>query len=212
MDVTPDTLARAFAGQGSVLVGIVARIDDLSVPTRLGGWTARVLVGHVSATIEVLWRWQGQAPPDSPELDAVSWWTPTAASADVIDQFAVAYAAKRTDDDLRAGLEAALERGRVVVADTEPSATVLLPATVVSARFDQFVMTRLVEMVVHGLDLAAAGGLDATADPDALGIVAAILDERLDGPRPADLTDDLAWVEAATGRTDHADERLPILV
>ena len=31
------------------------------------------------------------------------------------------------------------------------------------------------------------------------------------GTRPPDLVDDLAWVHAASGRADHADNRLPLI-
>jgi hypothetical protein len=31
------------------------------------------------------------------------------------------------------------------------------------------------------------------------------------GSRPADLSDDLAWIMAASGRADHGDNRLPLI-
>jgi hypothetical protein len=37
-----------------------------------------------------------------------------------------------------------------------------------------------------------------------------VLDTLLEGPRPADLGDEVAWIEAATGRSIHKDERLPV--
>jgi hypothetical protein len=44
---------------------------------------------------------------------------------------------------------------------------------------------------------------------------AAILDELLTrrtvAGRPADLTDDMAWVRAASGRSPHPDPRLPLI-
>lgn len=212
MQLDHGQLVRAFAGQADVIRAIVDGSDDLAVPTRLTGWSVRILVGHITSAVEALWRWQAPAPDGATELDAVAYWTAVATAADVNDHWATAYAGKRSDAELRAGLAAALERGATVVAETEPWSTVVLPASAVAAAFDQFVATRLVELVVHGLDLVAAGGADVAPDPDALGIVAAILDARLRGDRPHDLTDEVAWVEAACGRTDHADERLPVLV
>lgn len=82
-------------------------------------------------------------------------------------------------------------------------------------RLDEFVATRLVETVVHGLDLTDALGIPPLAMPKATPMAAEILDEvlarvRVPG-RPADLVDDdLAFIRAASGRGEHPDPRLPI--
>jgi hypothetical protein len=82
-------------------------------------------------------------------------------------------------------------------------------------RLGEFVPSRMVEAVVHGLDLTDALGQDPIATPEGVAMTAALLDEllaRLTVPgRPADLTEDLAWVRAASGRTPHSDPRLPLL-
>jgi uncharacterized protein (TIGR03083 family) len=82
-------------------------------------------------------------------------------------------------------------------------------------RLGEFVPSRMVEAVVHGLDLTDALGHDPVATPAGVAMTAAIFDEllaRMTVPgRPAGLTDDLAWVRAASGRTAHSDPRLPLL-
>jgi Mycothiol maleylpyruvate isomerase N-terminal domain len=82
-------------------------------------------------------------------------------------------------------------------------------------RLGEFVPSRMVEAVVHGLDLTDALGQDPIATPEGVAMTAALLDEllaRLTVPgRPADLTEDLAWIRAASGRTPHSDPRLPLL-
>jgi uncharacterized protein (TIGR03083 family) len=82
-------------------------------------------------------------------------------------------------------------------------------------RLGEFVPSRMVEAVVHGLDLTDALGHDPVVTPKGVAMTAAIFDEllaRLTVPgRPAGLTDDLAWVRAASGRTAHSDPRLPLL-
>ena len=82
-------------------------------------------------------------------------------------------------------------------------------------RLGEFVPSRMVEAVVHGLDLTDALGQDPIATPEGVAMTAALFDEllaRLTVPgRPADLTEDLAWVRAASGRAPHADPRLPLL-
>jgi len=79
----------------------------------------------------------------------------------------------------------------------------------------EFVPSRMVEAVVHGLDLTDALGQEPIATPEGVSVTAAIFDEllaRITVPgRPADLTDDMAWVRAASGRAPHPDPRLPLL-
>jgi hypothetical protein len=82
-------------------------------------------------------------------------------------------------------------------------------------RIDEFVTSRIVEAVVHGLDLTDALGGPSIATPAGLTVTAGILDDllarRTVAGRPADLTDDLAWVRAASGRAEHPDPRLPLI-
>jgi hypothetical protein len=79
----------------------------------------------------------------------------------------------------------------------------------------EFVPSRVVEAVVHGLDLTDALGQGSMATPAGITMTAAILDEliarRYVPGRPAGLTDDLAWVRAASGRAPHDDPRLPLI-
>jgi hypothetical protein len=79
----------------------------------------------------------------------------------------------------------------------------------------EFVPSRIVEAVVHGFDLTDALGRETIARPEAVAVTAGILDEllarRTVAGRPADLTDDLAWVRAASGRAPHDDPRLPLI-
>jgi hypothetical protein len=82
-------------------------------------------------------------------------------------------------------------------------------------RLGEFVPSRVVEAVVHGMDLTDALGQDTIATPEGVAMTAAIFDDligrRTVPGRPADLTDDLSWVRAASGRAPHADPRLPLV-
>lgn len=80
----------------------------------------------------------------------------------------------------------------------------------------EFVPSRVVEAVVHGLDLTDPLGMDPIATPDGIAIAAEILDEllarRTVAGRPGDLADDdFAWIRAASGRGEHPDPRLPVI-
>jgi hypothetical protein len=82
-------------------------------------------------------------------------------------------------------------------------------------RLDEFVPSRIVEAVVHGIDLTEALGRPTIATPEGVAVTAGILDDllarRTVAGRPADLADDLSWVRAASGRTPHPDPRLPLI-
>jgi hypothetical protein len=82
-------------------------------------------------------------------------------------------------------------------------------------RLDEFVPSRIVEAVVHGMDLTDALGRPSIATAEGIATTGAILDEllarRTVAGRPADLADDTAWVRAASGRTEHPDPRLPLI-
>ena len=83
-------------------------------------------------------------------------------------------------------------------------------------RLDEFMATRTVEAVVHGLDLTDALGRPPLSMPKAVPIAAAMLEEVLArtkvAGRPADLVDDdLAFIRAASGRGEHSDPRLPVV-
>jgi hypothetical protein len=82
-------------------------------------------------------------------------------------------------------------------------------------RLGEFVPSRVVEAVVHGLDITDALGHGPIATPEGVAMTAAIFDEliarRTVPGRPADLADDMAWVRAASGRAPHADPRLPLI-
>jgi len=83
-------------------------------------------------------------------------------------------------------------------------------------RLDEFVPSRVVEAVVHGIDLTDALGRDRLATDEAVAITADILDEllarRTVPGRPADLqSNDWEWIRAASGRSEHPDPRLPLI-
>ena len=102
-----------------------------------------------------------------------------------------------------------IEECRAVPADT------VGPGYFAPMRVDEFVASRVVEAVVHGLDLTLTLNRDPIATPEGLALTAAILDDLLArrtlGRRPADLADDLLWVLAASGRDEHPDNRLPLI-
>jgi len=114
-------------------------------------------------------------------------------------------------DVLAATFDKTVEGARSMAPDT------VGPGYYALMRLDEFVASRVVEAVVHGLDLTDALGREPMCTPEGVGVTASILDEllarRTVAGRPADLTgDDLAWVRAASGRGPaHPDPRLPLI-
>jgi hypothetical protein len=106
--------------------------------------------------------------------------------------------------------EKTLEAARTTPPDTVGSGYYAL------MRLDDFVASRIVEAVVHGMDLTDAVNRPPLDTPKATAQTASILDEllarRTVAGRPADLrSDDLAFIRAASGRGDHPDPRFPLL-
>ncbi|MCO5317354.1 MAG: maleylpyruvate isomerase N-terminal domain-containing protein [Microthrixaceae bacterium] len=209
MDFEFEQLRAAFGEQSTTFVDLVHNTRDLSTPTALEGWDCAVLIGHVSTAVEALTRWQADPPPDAPEIDAVAWWD--GVDPGMNDTFSHRYAAKRSHEQLRELIGSAVQQAKEMLPTMKPGATLVAPGGIAWTRFDQGLATRVVELTVHGLDLAAATGSTTAMSPRALAVTGQILDQRLNGTRPAELDDNGRWVAAATGREPHSDSRLPVI-
>ncbi|MFJ9522392.1 sterol carrier family protein [Kitasatospora sp. NPDC101801] len=238
----PAKVRSALAGQTEALRGAVhelcAHPDAASLfdrPTRLGDWRVRQLIAHLGFCLDWLPRHLDEPVPDGAPLSLVQWVGATRTAAAAIDAavrehaegaFAGSPAEVAEEFDLACDqLLAALERPEV--AD---------PARRFVIRFGpilltDFLVTRLVETVVHADDLAAALELAAFPhDRQALAAVTRLLADAfadqvpggavelrippyavvqaVPGPRhtrgtPPNVveTDPLTWLRLATGRT-----------
>lgn len=74
----------------------------------------------------------------------------------------------------------------------------------------EYTATRVLEAVVHHMDVRRALDLPPDPDPDAADIVVEILEGLLGEPRPRNLGRD-RFILAATGRIPHDDARFPVL-
>jgi uncharacterized protein (TIGR03083 family) len=77
-------------------------------------------------------------------------------------------------------------------------------------RLDEYVATRVLEVVVHHMDVRAALDLPPVATPPAARITMEILEGLLGEPRPRNLGR-TRFILAATGRTPSDDPRFPVL-
>src|SRR5262245_2721252 len=178
-------------------------------------WTLKSLVAHIDISIGLTGGLLASIEDGRPGRDRVSFFiADRSVVAPAVYSYANALAAEHTSDSLMARL------GQTFT-DTVDGARQHSPDTIGSGyfalmRLDEWIPTRTVEAVVHGIDVADALGKPASAPGPRLQatphLLDAVLVRRTRAGRPADLLEDgLAWVRAASGRGRHDDPRLPLL-
>jgi hypothetical protein len=178
-------------------------------------WTLFELAGHFDISIGLTVMLMAEPQAGQVGRDRVSFFIfPRSEVAPVVYDYAYTMVEGKTPaqmpDTLAATFAKTIEGARSLAPDT------VGPGYYALMRLDEFVASRVVEAVVHGLDLTDALGRDPMATPEGVAVTAAILDDLLARKtvpgRPAGLSDDMAWVRAASGRgPEHADPRLPLI-
>ena len=192
------------------------RAETLLEPFEAGRphWTVFELAGHCDISIGLTRMLIASQQDGQPGRDHVSFFIFSRAEvAPTVYDYAYTMVEGKTPADMPGVLAETFSK-------TIEESRALPPETVGSGyyalmRLDEFAASRIVEAVVHGIDLTDATGRDSIATPEGLAYTAALLDDllarRTVPGRPADLADDLAWVRAASGRAPHPDPRLPLL-
>ena len=178
-------------------------------------WTLFELAGHFDISIGLTVMLMAEPQARQVGRDRVSFFIfPRSEVAPVVYDYAYTMVEGKTPaqmpDTLAATFAKTVEGARSMAPDT------IGPGYYALMRLDEFVASRVVEAVVHGLDLTDALGRDPMATSEGVAVTAAILDDLLArktvAGRPADLSDDMAWVRAASGRgPEHPDPRLPLI-
>ena len=178
-------------------------------------WTLFELAGHFDISIGLTVMLMAEPQAGQVGRDRVSFFIfPRSEVAPVVYDYAYTMVEGKTPaqmpDTLAATFAKTVDGARSLAPDT------IGPGYYALMRLDEFVASRVVEAVVHGLDLTDALGRDPMATPEGVAVTAAILDELLArktvAGRPAGLGDDMAWVRAASGRgPEHPDPRLPLI-
>jgi uncharacterized protein (TIGR03083 family) len=178
-------------------------------------WTVKELVAHIDISIGLTLGFLDSIQAGQPGRDRVSFFIADRSQvAPVVYDYAKSLAAQHTPDTLTDKLSetfrATVAGARDHAADTVGSGYFAL------MRLDEWIPSRTVEAVVHGIDLTDALGAAPIATAAGMATTSAILDEllarRTVAGRPGDLSSDLAFVRAAAGRAAHADPRLPLVV
>jgi len=218
-ETTVDTLAGELARIEAAFRGLTDAewaASTLLVPVDpdLPHWTVFELAGHFDISIGLTRMLIDGRGDLQPARDRTSFFiNPRSETGPVVYQYAYTMVEGKTPADMPGVLAETfgqtIEECRALPADT------VGPGYFAPMRLDEFVASRVVEAVVHGLDLTLALSRDSIATPEGVALTASILDDLLArrtlGRRPADLYDDLAWVMAASGRAEHLDNRLPLI-
>jgi uncharacterized protein (TIGR03083 family) len=133
--------------------------DRFDLPTGLPGWRVAELVAHLSMCAGLAARWLAEPAPERAEASVGPYLLSLSAAASAVDEGTRSFAAGKAPAELRGLVRAAVDSLRDVVVSTDPAR--VIPTRLGGMRFDDFLATRCVEGVVHGLDLSPA------VDPDA---------------------------------------------
>lgn len=180
-----------------------ARTLLVPASNQLPPWTVRELAGHLGFALHMLEMLLATPSSSTAELDRVSFFDqPGNVVAPAIYQMAWQIVEGKTNaevlDYCLDKFDGALTKARLAHPGFTGSAIVGV------MRFDEFVPTRIVEAVVHGLDLAQALGRTVVPSADAVAVVAEIFDalhlRKRATARPPTLPDDWLWVQSASGR------------
>jgi hypothetical protein len=218
-EATISILDAELAVVASTFAGLSAA--DWQRPTRLmpvdpdlTPWTILELAGHFDISIGLTRMLVDGRDTSRPGRDRTSFFiNPRSETAPVVYNYAYTMVDGKAPADmphvLAETFAQALAGARAVPADT------VGPGYFAPMRVDEFVASRIVEAVVHGIDLAQALGTETFATPEGIAVTAAILDDllarRTTGARPAEFADDLDWILAASGRASTTDVRLPLI-
>jgi hypothetical protein len=177
-------------------------------------WTVFELAGHFDISIGLTRMLMAEPRRGQVGRDRVSFFIfPRSEVAPVVYDYAYTMVKDRTPAEMPGVLHETFSK-------TVSGARSMAPDTVgpgyyALMRLDEFVQSRVLEAVVHGLDLTDALGSQSIATPDGIAVTAAILDDllarRTVAGRPPDLADDMSWIRAASGRAEHPDPRLPVI-
>ena len=177
-------------------------------------WTVFELAGHFDIAIGLTRMLIAGQQDAQPARDRTSFFiNPRSETGPVVYAYAYTMVEGKTPADMP-GVLAETFTKTVSEARAVP-ASLVGPGYFAPMRADEFVASRIVEAVVHGIDLAQALGTPYFATADGIAATAAILDDllarRTTGRRPAALADDLDWILAASGRGPSDDNRLPLI-
>jgi hypothetical protein len=214
-ETTIDTLAGELARIEATFRGLTepewaASTQLVPVDPDLPHWTVFELAGHFDISIGLTRMLIDGLGEERPARDRTSFFiNPRSETGPVVYGYAYTMVEGKTPADMPGVLAETF--GKTIEEARSVPGSAVGPGYFAPMRVDEFVASRVVEAVVHVLDLTQALGRDPIGTPQGIALTASILDDllarRTVGRRPADL----AWVLAASGRAEHPDNRLPLI-
>ncbi|MHA6761124.1 sterol carrier family protein [Streptacidiphilus sp. PAMC 29251] len=193
----PGRTRTALAAQAEVLRTAVHTLCTdpaaealLAAPTRLGAWRVRELVAHLGTVFDAVSRKAGLDGGAGEPLTLTGWATATRTQAADIAAVAAGEAAADqrfggTPDQVAAAVDAAVDGMLRTLADAPDFAPGLrVPTRFGPMLFTDYLVTRVLETVVHGDDLAAALGTELPHDRQALAATTRLLADTLAAQAP----------------------------
>ncbi|MFE5793924.1 maleylpyruvate isomerase family mycothiol-dependent enzyme [Streptomyces sp. NPDC056503] len=202
-----DRVLKAFQLECEALGDAVAGLSEgeWNLPTRCAPWTVRDLLGHVCVVIDWLPAMLDAPAPDAAEISAVEYYRPDDRFSPGTNGKRIALAQDRAagpaDGAAFAGDFAATWRRADRLCRAQPDGRTVRTRHGDAMLLSEFLLTRVVEVAVHGLDLADALGREAWLTPPAGDAVT----ELLLGTEHAAKAGELGWshprfLRKATGR------------
>ncbi|WP_420112865.1 maleylpyruvate isomerase N-terminal domain-containing protein [Pseudactinotalea sp.] len=203
-------IVKDLREQWELLRGWLDELPDpaSSEPSTLPGWSIADLVAHLGRVMDSISALRPAGPDDDGDPLSLSAYLATYATADA--EYFDRLARELTASIANAPLDHLDRMAERAFADIEAltAAPDADQAVVVARRgpieLPDFLMSRLIELVVHGYDLAPTLPLPTPVDPTARRLVAQALIEvaRQRTGEAIDVGDEAAWIATATGRLD----------
>jgi len=176
--------------------------EDFTRSTRCPAWDVKGLVGHLWRDVDRLATCLDLEPASEPTCDGASYFR---AYDPVADAPSIAEQSLEVADRYDGGAAAVAafdEHRRACIAAVRPLAAERLVRTrIATMRLDEFVKTRVLELAVHGLDLADALACAPWISLGGETVTVAILEELLAGPLPSSIArDPVGFIDRGTGR------------
>lgn len=173
---------------------------EWDLPTRCTPWTVRELLGHVCVVIDWLPGMLEAPAPDEPTISAAEYYRPDDRFSPQTNDARIALGQNRAAGDI-AGDFAATWRRVDELCRSQPVDRTVRTRHGDAMLLSEFLLTRVVEIAVHGLDLADALGRDTWLTRSAGDAVT----ELLLGAEWAEAIGEMGWSQArflrkATGR------------
>ncbi|MFL6076701.1 MAG: maleylpyruvate isomerase N-terminal domain-containing protein [Mycobacteriales bacterium] len=205
--MTDGAVRAAFAAEAAELARVMLGLEPavFDRPTRCRPWSVADLLAHVRTAIGRLVEMLAAPPPDAAEVDAAGYYRPDRRFEPDVDAARVAAAIRDAAEAGGPALARDFDRTWREVAAlvaAEPPGQLVTTRHGDPMTLTDFLVTRVVELVVHGLDLADGLGVEPwTTEPGA-----AVVQDLLRDAGGREVAEKFGWdgpelMRKATGRT-----------